>query len=63
LQLAEVGFKKSKNIIRDWIVEFSCTRTSIRVEDIPGRESCSLARNSRAMTQYLTLCDADLESA
>jgi len=54
---------KSKNIILDWIVCFSCARTAIRGQETPGRESCSWAMNTWSVSQYPTLCNADLESA
>jgi len=39
--LPKLASYKSKNIIWDWMVDFSCTRTSIRGQEIPGGASCS----------------------
>jgi len=61
--LWKFAFYKSKNISLDWMVDFSCARTSIRGQEIPGRESCSLAMKTGAMFQCPTLCDSDLECA
>jgi len=61
--LSKLASYKSKNIILDWMVDFSWARTSIRGQEIPGRESCSFAMNTWAVPQYLTLCDADLDCA
>jgi hypothetical protein len=44
--LSKQALYKSKNIILDWMVDFSHARTSIRGEEIPGRESCSLKINT-----------------
>jgi len=61
--LSKLASYKSKNIILDWMVDISCARNSIRGQEIPGRESCSLAMNTWAVSQYPTQCDADLEPA
>jgi hypothetical protein len=61
--LSKLATYKSKNIILDWIGDCSCARTSIRGEETPGRVRCSLALNSWAVSQYLTLCNEDLVSA
>jgi len=61
--MSSLATYKSKNIILDWMVDFSCARTAIKDQELLGRESCRWAMNTWAVTQYSTLCDADLESA
>jgi len=50
-----------KNLILVWIPDHSCARPSIIGQQILGSESCSLAMNTRAMSHYPTLWDADVE--
>jgi len=61
--LSMLASYKSKNVILDCIADLSCARTSIIGQEIPGSESCSLAMNTSAMSQSLTLWDADLRCA
>jgi len=57
--LSMLASQISKTIILDWMVDFSCARTSIRGHEIPGRKCCSLTMNTWPMSQYPTLCEVD----
>ena len=61
--LSKLASYNSTNIILDWMVDFRCARTSIRGQEEPSRASCSIAMNTWAVSQYPTLCDANLECA
>jgi len=58
--LSTLALYKSKNLILDWMADLSCARTSIRGQELHGSKSFSLATNTWALFQDLSLCDADL---
>jgi len=58
--LSQLASCKSKDLVLHWIADLSCAWTSITGPAIPSSESCSLAMNTRASSQYPTLWDADL---
>jgi len=58
--LSKLASYKSKNIILDWIADLSFAWTSIKGQENPVSESCSLAMNIQVMSQYPILQDAEL---
>jgi len=62
-RLSKWALNKSKNLILDWIADRGCAGTSIRGQEIPGSERCSLAMNTWAASWSPTLWDADLRCA
>jgi len=59
--LPKLASYKYKDLTLDWIADYSCARTSIIGQEIPGSESCSFGMNTCAVSQYPTHWDADLE--
>jgi len=60
---SKLASDRSNNLIVDWIADLSCALTSIIGQQIPGKESFSLAMSTQAVSPYPTLWDVEESSA